>query len=126
MITTTALVYSTSTTGEVVDNTWDVEDTYGDFLANTPDPYCGVCGRPTDHVGEHDSLVGLGLAVYGDDGYVGVTEFARSLDGEAVRAAYDRAIDTACWGRKVSLIKPEGYAITFAYLAGITLPGRVR
>lgn len=28
------------------------------------DAFCFVCGRPTDHVGEHEALVALGLASY--------------------------------------------------------------
>lgn len=27
-------------------------------------PYCFVCSRPTDHVGEHDALVAAGMAAY--------------------------------------------------------------
>lgn len=34
------------------------------------DPHCFVCGRHTDHVGEHDGLVHAGLASYADDGNV--------------------------------------------------------
>jgi hypothetical protein len=34
------------------------------------DPHCFVCGRHTDHWGEHDDLVDAGLATYGPDGSV--------------------------------------------------------
>lgn len=34
------------------------------------DAHCFVCGKHTDHWGEHDELVEAGLATYGDDGSV--------------------------------------------------------
>lgn len=34
------------------------------------DEYCFVCNRVTDHWGEHDALVEVGLARYRDDGTV--------------------------------------------------------
>lgn len=34
------------------------------------DEYCFVCGRCTDHVGEHEALVEAGLAEYAEDGVV--------------------------------------------------------
>ena len=37
---------------------------------------CYVCGRTTDHWGEHDDLVGLNLVVYTDAG-VEWTDFGR-------------------------------------------------
>lgn len=33
-----------------------------------PEIICSVCGRATDHRGEHDDLVGLGLARYTENG----------------------------------------------------------
>lgn len=38
------------------------------------DPYCFVCHRCTDHVGEHEALVEAGLAAYDHDGCVRRTE----------------------------------------------------
>jgi hypothetical protein len=35
-----------------------------------PEPHCFVCGRHTDHVGEHDDLVVMGFAQYDDFGQV--------------------------------------------------------
>lgn len=59
------LVYSTTTGLDPmvdVDATDDVDVAY-DF--NTiPEPHCFVCGRHTDHYGEHDALVAAGLAEY--------------------------------------------------------------
>lgn len=34
------------------------------------DPHCFVCGRHTDHWGEHDDMVEAGTARYEDDGSV--------------------------------------------------------
>lgn len=34
------------------------------------DPFCFVCGRNTDHWGEHDDMVGAGTARYEDNGNV--------------------------------------------------------
>ena len=34
------------------------------------EPFCFVCGRCTDHWGEHDDLVEAGKAEYRDDGTV--------------------------------------------------------
>lgn len=44
---------------------WDLAD---------PEPFCFVCGRCTDHVGEHEALVEAGLARYSGDGSVYKTE----------------------------------------------------
>lgn len=42
-----------------------------DFVS---DPFCFVCGRCTDHWGEHDDLVEAGMADYKLDGSVVKTE----------------------------------------------------
>ena len=39
-------------------------------VIHNDDPHCFVCGRHTDHFGEHDDLVESGEAVYYDDGSV--------------------------------------------------------
>jgi hypothetical protein len=39
-------------------------------IIQNDDPHCFVCGRHTDHFGEHDDLVDAGKAVYYDDGSV--------------------------------------------------------
>lgn len=94
--------------------------------------WCGVCRRPTDHMGEHPELVELGLAEQTDD----VTYYTNGdgrtvhashetgvhltgLGGSAyldaarriINAAYDREFDIRLAG-KVSLIKPVGEVIT--------------
>lgn len=40
------------------------------------DPFCFVCGRCTDHVGEHDELTLVGLARYEDGGVVACPPWA--------------------------------------------------
>lgn len=52
----------------------DVEE---DF---TPDPFCYVCGRCTDHFAEHCDLVELGYCFYAEDGSVMWTEAGRKWD----------------------------------------------
>lgn len=97
-----------------------------EFITPAHEPHCYVCRRHTDHFAEHDSLVGLGLAEYSDNGDVLVTDFARSSNGELVRYWYDAAIGIALSSRGVTLIKPEGHAVTRAFQNGVALPGRDR
>ena len=44
------------------------------------DPYCESCGRCTDHVGEHDELLALGLVTY-EDGCVWLTYAGYAMKG---------------------------------------------
>lgn len=98
------------------------------------DDYCHVCGRYTDHFGEHDELVELGLAAYGDE-----VQYFTNSDGRTVHALHYRSINrtdlfNTRWGQEarkvlyaaqgeqidaeisghVSLIKPIGAVITAA------------
>lgn len=67
------LAYSTSTNGVIVDNMpvpvqdTSAQDAYMGFLS---EPHCFVCGRHTDHFGEHDDMVEAGTARYDDEGNV--------------------------------------------------------
>lgn len=99
-----------------------------EFITSAHEPHCYVCRRHTDHFAEHDSLVGLGLAEYSDNGDVLVTDFARTHNGDMVRRWYDRAITLGIHYARygVVLIKPEGYAVTRAFQNGVALPGRDR
>lgn len=54
-------------------------------------PYCLVCGRCTDHWGEHDDLVEAGLAEYRSDGSVVKTD--------QWSAEVARSITEATWAR---------------------------
>lgn len=127
---TSTIAFTTSTDGHRF-----VAAPFADIVTPESDrePYCFVCGRCTDHFAEHDSLVALGLAHYsiGHDGYatgdVLVTDFARSNEGDMLRTFYDGAITMASIQSRhgaVTLIKPEGYAITQAYLWGMNLSGK--
>lgn len=59
------------------------EDTY--------EPYCFVCSRPTDHVGEHEALVEAGLASYDRDGSVRRTS---AWDADAAAAISQAEFET--------------------------------
>lgn len=69
----------------------------GEALAFAPepeeerDPYCFVCRRCTDHVGEHDEEVALGMAAY-DGGYVVWT-----MAGRAYLRTYGEAGRRMLW-----------------------------
>ena len=56
-------------------------DSAEDFFDCEVEPHCYACGRHTDHVGEHDTLVALGLVIY-REGEVVLTEFGRWAKGE--------------------------------------------
>lgn len=107
--------HSTVDYGPVSTASWQGED---------HEPHCYECGRHTEHFAEHDSLVALGLVSYRTNGDVEVTEFARSRDGEIVRAFYDRGIILGSIQQRygVTLTKPEGYALTMAWNFGIVIP----
>lgn len=93
------------------------------------DAHCFVCGRHTDHWGEHDDLVELGQAlnesrrwVWGDTLHISgdvvptdafYTPAARA-EREVLYAATDHMITTSITGR-VSLLKPVGEVITYRH-----------
>lgn len=85
--TTTVLVYS-SMTGDAPADMFFSADlpavvTYED------DAYCFVCGRCTDHAGEHDDLVAAGMAAYEANGSVVKTAaYDRDRAREIVELAY--------------------------------------
>lgn len=61
------------------------------------DPYCLVCGRATDHTGEHDYEYALGFIVE-DAGTVAWSPLAKRFFltwGEVGRAAFDRGREAA-------------------------------
>lgn len=106
----------TYTTDSVNGVTWDSTAPLSEEpMVWTSEPFCFVCSRCTDHFAEHDSLVALGLASYSEDGSVDNTPLSRRYEGELIRGWYDEAIDLAIKQERrgaVSLIKPEGYALT--------------
>jgi hypothetical protein len=88
-----------------------------------PEPYCYVCGRCTEHFGEHDDLIDLGLAVYNyRRGSVEATDVFYSIQGQVERAMLHR-LWPQLWGAesdgKVSLLKPVGEVITSRYHGGV-------
>lgn len=86
---TSNLVYSTDgrTTTDLRE-----EEVFDLAPAEEYDPaFCFVCGRCTDHWGEHDDLVEAGLAEYRDNGSVAKTE---QWDAEKARAIHE-----ATWAR---------------------------
>lgn len=108
---TSTLAFSTSTDGTTINNLQGDPEL---FPVQIPDPHCFVCHRHTDHFGEHDSLVLIGLAAYDySDGSVLVTELARTKLGMRMRDVYDAAITRSMHMRGVCLIKPEGEVLTF-------------
>lgn len=86
---TARLVYS-SMTGDAPAATFTEADVEIGFYVD--DAHCFVCGRHTDHAGEHDDLVAAGMAAYEKDGTVVKTaaydrDRARAI-GEAGYVAY--------------------------------------
>lgn len=65
-ISTATVVYSTST-GQAP---FDPAGVGSPAFDSVYDPYCFVCSRCTDHVGEHDALFDAGLVTYDLDGTV--------------------------------------------------------
>ena len=72
--------------------TFEDIDTY-----DLAEPHCFVCGRHTDHFGEHDDLVEAGVAAYhGGDVHWTVDGEARYMDAfTAAGGTYDEAHDWA-------------------------------
>lgn len=60
----TAFLAYSSTTGETPVDNRPLEIKLAEATEDLPDPFCFVCSRLTDHFGEHDDLVELGLASY--------------------------------------------------------------
>lgn len=83
---TSNLVYSTDGT-----STTDLREEEIFLPEPDEDPFCFVCGRCTDHWGEHDDLVEAGMAEYKRDGSVVKTE--------KWSAAAAKQITDATWAR---------------------------
>lgn len=55
------------------------------------DPHCFVCGRHTDHAGEHDALVDAGMAYYtGDNSVHKTAQYDEERAAQIVEAEYQR------------------------------------
>lgn len=88
------IVYSTSSAGTVTSVGFHTD--VAPLVFDDYDPWgahCFVCGRHTDHFAEHDAIVEAGLATYGDDGSVRLTdkwdeELASRLAQEEYRRLY--------------------------------------
>jgi hypothetical protein len=72
--------------------------------------HCFVCGRHTDHVGEHDDLMIAGMVTY-SGGSVVLTD---SYDEKAARLISDAAYEVYCapFDGKVSLLKAYAVHLT--------------
>jgi hypothetical protein len=87
-------VYTTATgqtpRGEYVEeNPFEFPSVGFDF--DEYDPHCFVCGRHTDHFGEHEALVEAGLAYYTGDGSVHKTEkYDADLAAKIQNEEYER------------------------------------
>jgi len=56
-------------------------------MDNDETPYCFICSRATCHVGEHEDIVGAGLAEYREGLYVDWREGVTREQIEAWRAS---------------------------------------
>lgn len=72
------------------------------------DPFCFVCGRCTDHVGEHEELVLVGLAEYRDGGIVEVPWGVTSEDIRDAGAAFNFVAWACGLGYVAALAAAEG------------------
>lgn len=77
-------------------------------------PYCFVCKRPTDHIGEHEALVSAGMAEYDDEtGYVKRTkqysekEVERVHQRESEKLANGNTVDYEAIMNSTSPVKTE-------------------
>lgn len=61
------IVYTTSTGSQPVDHREPEAAPIRDYDDPWDVPFCFVCSRCTDHVGEHDDLVEAGRAYYDGD-----------------------------------------------------------
>ena len=58
----------------------------GEVLNFDLDPFCEVCGRVTDHVGEHDDLMSAGMIDYNHGGHVGLVTWRKVVTHELIVA----------------------------------------
>ena len=85
-----AVLFAVSQTAAQLPSGYVVQPTTTDLSRSVfvmDDAYCFVCGRVTDHFGEHEALVEAGLAVYRDNGSVVRTD---TWDDELARQIQER------------------------------------
>lgn len=58
----------------------------GEVLNFDPTPFCEVCGRVTDHVGEHDDLMEAGMIDYNRGGQFGLVTWRKEVTHEQIAA----------------------------------------
>jgi hypothetical protein len=91
----------------------------GGVLIEESDPHCFACRRHTDHFGEHDDLVALGLVTYGEGLDVLVTDLWYTAEGEYLRDLVGHGIDAMvddAIRQRVCLTKAFGFAQTQAWV----------